>query len=204
MSAPNKTNSTVAFHLTRQEQFSRKELLMRTFFGVFYLFLPHAIALFFMSLLGSLMLFLTFWTLLFTGRYPRSWFDTQLGILNWNARFTASSFNCVDGYPAFGLSGQHPSVHLDIAYPETVSRMHTLFIGLLGGFVLIPHLIILSFRNMWVLFLNFLAFWSILFTKRYPEKWFAWFEESMRWGMRINAYLYFMSAEYPPFTGKEV
>ena len=194
----------LSFHIDHQEEFSRKELLLRTFFGVFYLLIPHSIALFFVSILSSILLFLTFWTILFTGRYPRAWFDTQLGLLNWNARFTASIFNCIDGYPAFGLSAGHPCVHLDIPYPEAVSRSHTFIVGLFGPILLIPHLFILSVRNLLVLFLNLLAFWSILFTKRYPKSWFDWFVEQMRWGMRINAYLYFMTPDYPPFTGKEV
>ena len=194
----------LSFHIDHQEEFSRKELLLRTFFGVFYLLIPHSIALFFVSILSSILLFLTFWTILFTGRYPRAWFDTQLGLLNWNARFTASIFNCIDGYPAFGLSAGHPCVHLDIPYPEAVSRSHTFIVGLFGPILLIPHLFILSVRNLLVLFLNLLAFWSILCTRRYPQSWFDWFVGQMRWGMRINAYLYFMTPDYPPFTGKEV
>lgn len=194
----------VIFNIQRQEAYSRKELLLRSLFGAFYLVLPHAIALFFVSALGSLLLFLTFWSILFTGRYPREWFDIQLGILRWNARLNASIFNCVDGYPAFGLSAQHPHLQLEVSYPETVSRSHVLLVGLIGPFLMVPHLFILPIRGMWVLFLNFLAFWSILFTKRYPERWFNWFVEQMRWDTRITTYLLFMSTDYPPFTGKEV
>ena len=54
----------------------------------------------------------------------------------------------------------------------------------------------------WVLFLNFLAWWAILFTGRFPENWFTWCEEQMRWGTRLNAYLLYMTEEYPPFTGR--
>jgi hypothetical protein len=95
----------ITLSIRRQESYSRSELLLRTFFGVFYILIPHTIALLFVSLWGGILQFLTFWVVLFTGRYPRNWFDTQLGILNWNLRLNATLLNKADGYPAFGLSG---------------------------------------------------------------------------------------------------
>ena len=112
----------ITLSIRRQESYSRGELLLRSFFGVFYILIPHAIALLFVSLWGGILQFLTFWAVLFTGKYPRNWFDTQLGILNWNLRLNASLLNMADGYPAFGLSGEHPGIQLHIPYREDVPR----------------------------------------------------------------------------------
>ena len=192
----------ITLSIRRQESYSRGELLLRSFFGIFYILIPHAIALTFVSLWGAILQFLTFWAVLFTGKYPRNWFDTQLGILNWNLRLNATLLNMADGYPAFGLSGEHPGIQLHIPYREDVPRYEAFVRGLLGGLVILPHAIILVFRANWVLFLNFLAWWAILFTGRFPQNWFTWCEEQMRWGTRLNAYLLYMTEEYPPFTGR--
>ena len=46
--------------IQRQETCSRGELLLRSFFGPIYLFLPDTIALLFVSIWGALLQFLTF------------------------------------------------------------------------------------------------------------------------------------------------
>ncbi len=63
---------------------------------------------------------------------------------------------------------------------------------------MLPHAIALFFVSALGSLLLFLTFWSILFTKRYPERWFNWFVEQMRWDTRITTYLLFMSTDYPP------
>lgn len=188
--------------IRRQESHSRSELLLRTFLGIFYIVIPHTIALMLVGLWGAILQFLTFWMVLLTGKYPRNWFDTQLGILNWNLRLNATLLNMTDGYPAFGLSGEHPNIQLHIPYREEIPRYEALVRGLLGGFVMLPHAVILVFRFYWVLLLNFLAWWAVLFTGRFPETCFAWCEEQLRWSTRINAYLLYMTEDYPPFTGR--
>ena len=188
--------------IQRQATYSRGELLLRSFFGPIYLFLPHTIALLIVIIYGSLLQFLTFWTVLFTGKYPRNWFDTQLGILNWNLRLNASLFNMADGYPEFGIGGAHQGIQLHIAHRENVPRSEALIRGILGGLLILPHVFILVFRTYFVLLLNFLAWWAILFTGRFPENWFIWCEEQLRWATRLKAYLLFMTEDYPPFTGR--
>jgi len=177
-------------------------LLLRSFFGFFYILIPHAFLLIFVGLWAAILQFLTFWVILFTGKYPRNWFDTQLGLLNWSLRLNACLLNMADGYPAFGLTGEHPGVQLHIPYREEVPRSVALIRGLFGPLLLLPHLIIFSIRMHWVLLLGFLAWWVILFTGKYPENLFAWAEEQLRWDTRINAWLLYMTEDYPPFTGR--
>ena len=49
----------ITLSIQRQESYSRGELLLRSFFGVFYILIPHAIALLFVSLWGAILQFLT-------------------------------------------------------------------------------------------------------------------------------------------------
>ena len=191
--------------ITRQERYSRMELLLRTFFGWLYIALPHAFILMFVSLWGAILQFVAFWIILFTGRYPESMFEFQLGLLKWSVRLTARLYNVSDGYPAFGIKGTDDLTSVEIPYPEKVSRglvLLRLFFGIF--YVYLPHFFILFFRSMFVGILMFLAWWVVLFTAEYPKGWHEWVEGQIRWQTRVNIYMMYMTDTYPPFTGDEL
>jgi len=60
----------MTLNITLQEEYSRGELLLRSFFGFIYILLPHAFLLAFFGIWGSILGFIAFWLILFTGRYP--------------------------------------------------------------------------------------------------------------------------------------
>lgn len=187
--------------IQRQESHSRGELLLRTFLGFFYILIPHVLLLSFISLWGGILSFISFWVLLFTGRYPESFFEFQVGLLSWNTRFNASFFHLVDGYPEFGINGSHPAIKLDIPYPENLSRGKALIKLFFSWFyVLIPHGIALFFVGIASSIVNFIAFWAILFTGEYPESMHSFTVGYLRWSLRVNLYINFMTDEYPPFS----
>lgn len=190
--------------ITRQETYSRGELLLRSFFGVFYILLPHLFLLFFFQIWSSILQFISFWVILFTGRYPESYFEFQVGMLRWGLRVNARIYNLVDGYPTFGINGEDDVTSLEIPYPENLSRGMALVKTFFGLFyVILPHGFILYFRMIWGLILNFLGFWAVLFTGEYPASWHKFQVETIRWSTRVNVYMMYMTDEYPPFSGKE-
>ncbi len=187
-----------------QEQYSRGELLLRTLFGWLYIYLPHGFILMFVGLWGAVLYFVAFWIILFTGRYPESMFNFQVGILKWDLRLSARMFNVSDGYPAFGISAPDEHADLVVPYPEKVNRGLTLLRLLFGAFyVAIPHGFILMFRSLFVGILAFIAWWAVLITGRYPAAMHRWVVSQLRWQMRVNLYMLFMTDTYPPFTGDE-
>ncbi|NQV52672.1 MAG: DUF4389 domain-containing protein [Flavobacteriales bacterium] len=186
-----------------QEQYSRGELLLRSFFGFFYIILPHAFLLLFLAIAAQVLSFLAFWVILFTGKYPQSWFEFQVKNMRWNLRLNARIYNLADGYPAFGLNAHDDHVTFDVAYPEQTSRSLTLIRALFGLFyVLIPHGFILWFLSIGVMFIQFIAWWAVLFTGRYPSSMFDFILEYLRWSQRVSLYLSYMTDTYPPFSGK--
>ena len=190
--------------INHQESYSRGELLLRTFLGYFYLLLPHAFALMFIGIWGGILRFISWWIILFTGRYPQSFFEFQVGLLRWNLRLNARIMNLADGYPAFGVNATDEHTSLEVEYPESLSRGILLLKSFFGAFyVALPHGFILYFRFIWGMILGFLGFWSILFTGRYPESWHTFNVETIRWSTRVSLYLSFMTDDYPPFSGKE-
>ncbi|MBN9295303.1 MAG: DUF4389 domain-containing protein, partial [Flavobacteriia bacterium] len=87
-----------------QESYSRGELLLRTFFGLFYIIIPHAFCLLFLGIANMFVKLIAFWAILITGKMPRGIFDFQLNMIRWGLRLNARMMNLSDGYPAIGLN----------------------------------------------------------------------------------------------------
>lgn len=188
-----------------QESYSRLELILRTLFGIFYIVIPHYFLLFFVGLWGAILRFVAFWIVLFTGKYPKSMFEFQVGLMRWSLRLSARMYNVADGYPAFGINGTDEFTELEVEYPERISRglvLLRLFFGFI--YVYIPHGFILMFRGIWVGILVFLSWWIVLFTGNYPASFHNWAVGQLRWGTRVGLYMSFMTDKYPPFTGDEL
>ena len=84
--------------------------------------LPHGFLLIFIGLWGKILSFIAFWIVLFTGEYPKSFFDFQVGLFRWGLRVNARYYNLCDGYPAFGINASDQFVKLEVEYPERLSR----------------------------------------------------------------------------------
>ena len=192
------------FYIKHQESYSRGELLLRSFFGFFYIILPHAFVLMFVGIWSAILTFISFWVILFTGRYPQSFFEFQVGLIKWNIRVNARMYNLSDGYPAFGINSSDEYTDFQMAYPESLSRGLAIVKLLFGViYVGIPHGFILVFRSLWTQILVFISWWVILFTGSQPQSWHEFNVGTLRWSTRVNLYLSFMTDDYPPFSGRE-
>ena len=190
--------------VTRQDSYSRGELLLRSFFGWLYIAIPHSFLMGFVSIYTGILQFLAFWVVLFTGKYPENWFKVQVQMMNWGMRVNASLNNLVDGKPAFGLNGESDKVSVEVPYPESINRGSVIIRWLFGWlYVMIPHGFCLMFRMMAHQFVAFISWWAILFTGEFPEKMHAFMVGTYRWQLRMNVFLGYMSDEYPAFSGKE-
>jgi hypothetical protein len=191
----------MTLQIKHAESLSRGELLLRTFFGFIYIYLPHGFVLIFMALWGAILSFISFWVILFTGRYPQSFFEYQVGLIRWQTRVSARQYNLTDGYPAFGLDSKDEAITIDIPYPENLSRGMLLVKAFFGFiYVLIPHAFVLFFVAIGVLVALFIGWWVILFTGKLPEGIHNFLVGYLRWNMRVNLYLGNMTDTYPPFS----
>ena len=193
----------MTFNVAQQESYSRGELILRTLFGAFYISMPHLFVLFFVGIWAGILHFISWWVILFTGRYPASFFEYQVKVISWTARLNAVTWNLAEGYPAIGTAGSHPAVTLEVPYPESFSRGLLLLRTFFGIFYVgIPHGFCLYCRMIATGFLNFLSWWSILFTGKIPENWFQFNVGTLRWMLRMNLYMNYLTDVYPPFSGK--
>ena len=70
-----------------------------------FLAIPHYIVLFFVGIAACVCVIAAWFAILFTGRYPKSLFDFQVGVLRWALRVLVYAFMLTtDRYPPFSLS----------------------------------------------------------------------------------------------------
>ncbi len=115
-------------------------------------------------------------------------------------RVSASYYNLVDGYPAFGIDVKDDNIELDVKYPEKLSNGMVLVKALFGGLMVFPHIFILLFQIIGVLFVNIIAWFAVLFTGKYPKNMHAFVVRVFKFSTRISVYLNYMTDEYPPLS----
>ncbi|MBK7560809.1 MAG: DUF4389 domain-containing protein [Chitinophagaceae bacterium] len=96
----NGTDDKTAFDL-QFWQISRGELLLRTFFGIFYAGIPHILALYVRYIATAVLLFLAFFVVLFTGKYPENWHKFNVGTIRWGVRLNLFLGWLYRDYPPF-------------------------------------------------------------------------------------------------------
>jgi hypothetical protein len=87
-------------------------------------------------------------------------------------------------------------IRYDVAYPEHLSRWLIFVKWLLA----LPHYIIVYFLALAWELVTFIAFFAILFTRKYPEGLFKFSVGVQRWSVNVNAYVGLRRDEYPPFS----
>ena len=182
-----------------------------------FLVIPHVVVLAFLWIAFVVTTVVAWFAILITGRYPRSLFDFNVGVMRWSWRVGFYAFTAVgtDRYPPFSLADADYPARLDVAYPERLRRGLVLVKSWL---LAIPHLLILgalTSTRTWddgadngatvvlsggVLgLLVLVAAVALLFTARYPRGLFDLVMGINRWSWRVVAYVALMTDEYPPF-----
>ncbi|TQJ88117.1 DUF4389 domain-containing protein [Streptomyces sp. SLBN-31] len=175
--------------------------------------IPHYIVLFFLWIAFVCVTVIAFFAILFTGRYPRSLFEFNVGVLRWNWRVSYYAHTALgtDRYPPFTLKDvpDYPA-HFDVVYPERLSRGLVLVKWWL---LAIPQYIVIGmFVGDWgwasgdtwrgggvIPFLSLVAVIVLAVTARYPVPLFDFLLGLARWVARVSAYAALLTDQYPPF-----
>ena len=83
------------------EKSSRGILLLRTFFGMFYVGIPHGFMLFFFGIAVAFVMFIAWWAILFTGKFPKAMFNFVVRYMRWTTNVNAYMMFLTDKYPPF-------------------------------------------------------------------------------------------------------
>ncbi len=137
--------------------------------------------------------------IVFKRKYPKWWFDFNLSLSQFSTRVFSYLFFLVDEYPS---TDEQQKVHLELDYPNVKTDLHQ-YLPLIKWFLAIPHYVIFIFLIIASLFVSILAWFSILFTGKYPESLFNFQVGVFRWGLRIQAYAFLLITDkYPLFSLK--
>ena len=181
--------------------------------------IPHYFVLAFLWVALVVTTIIAGFAILFTGRYPRSLFAFNVGVVRWSWRVSFYSYSALgtDRYPPFSLARTDYPADFDVDYPERLSHGLVLVKSWL---LAIPHLIIVGLLTApwyWVAngaqtdtyqrtagisllgLLVLVAGLALLFTGRYPRPLFDLLMGINRWVYRVTAYVALMRDEYPPF-----
>ena len=179
--------------------------------------IPHFIVLFLLWIAFAVVSIAGFFAILITGRYPRTLFEFNVGVLRWSWRVGFYSYSALgtDRYPPFTLKDvpDYPA-RIEVAYPESLSRGLVLIKWWL--LALPQYLVVAVFVGgawaawtgadnwMWtsgglVGLLVLFAGVVLLFTGRYPKALYDFVLGMNRWVFRVIAYAGLMTDAYPPF-----
>jgi Domain of unknown function (DUF4389) len=180
---------------------------------------PHYFVLAFLWLAFIVLSVVAMVAILFTGRYPRSIFDFNVGVLRWSWRVAYYTYGALgtDQYPPFSLAEvpEYPA-KFSVDYPEHLSQGLVLVKWWL---LAVPHYLIVGLLVSGTYFtaqgwdsnqewrsgtgligiLVLIAAVALLFTGRYPRSLFDLIIGLNRWVLRVAAYSALMTDTYPPF-----
>jgi hypothetical protein len=178
--------------------------------------IPHYIILVFLWLAFGTLTVVAWFAILFTGRYPKSIFEFNVGVMRWTWRVSYYAHNVLgtDQYPPFTLAETDYPASFDVAYPEQLSRglalvkwwllaiPHFLIVGVFTGGVWSTTRAgneMISIGGDLIGILVLIAGVALIFTGRYPRGLFELVMGLNRWCYRVLAYATLMRDEYPPF-----
>jgi len=91
------------YPITFTAQYPERLSRLTTFFR-YFMVIPQSIVLGFLGIAASVVLFISFWAILFTARYPKWAFDFVSGFQRWGVRVNGYSYYLTDKYPPFSMS----------------------------------------------------------------------------------------------------
>lgn len=164
--------------------------------------IPHSLIAGVLGNVAGLVAIASWFIILFTGRLPVGIANLQAMIIRYNARAYAYAGFLHADYPPFDFittvtepGGTPVDVDLEPALTDrnrlTVGlRLFWIFPAMLFGVV-----IMIIGSIVWLI-----AAFAVLFTGRWPDGLHAWVMKALRVGIRLEAYWYLLTDEYPPFS----
>jgi hypothetical protein len=150
------------------------------------------------GLLGAVAYFLaivSWFTIVLTGTHIVGIQQFTTFFLRWRVRALSYLMLLEDAYPPFGDDQYPASIEVvDPAGPR--DRVGVGFRLLLA----IPHVVVLFFVMLGWCVTTIVAWFMILFTGEYPAGLYDFGVGSLRWLLRVQAYLLLLVDDYPPFS----
>lgn len=170
---------------------------LSTFFR-WFLAIPHFIVLYVWALVAYVAIFIAWFAIVFTGRYPASLYSFVYGLTRYSAAVSAYIYLLTDDYPPFGADVSHYPARLELS-PEPQAeydRVKTLFRIIL----IIPPAIIGYAMSIVAGIGSFLAWVLIVVTGKQNKGLQDFTLLGMSYQVRLLPYYALMTEDWPPFT----
>lgn len=137
----------------------------------------------------------SWFTIVITGQHNAGIRQFTAFYMRWRVRALAYIMLLEDRYPPFG-DGPYPTTLTIVDPPGARDRLSVGLRILLA----IPHFIVLVFVTFAWWLTAIVAWVAILLTGAYPEGLYDFAVGSLRWLLRVEAYVLLLVDEYPPFS----
>ena len=159
--------------------------------------IPHFFVLWFVFIAAVFAYIGAWFAILFTRRYPPGLFNFIAGTLRWGHRVNGYSYLMTEQYPPFSLDDAQYPIRVRIDYPQNgIARWRPL----LQYIMAIPHIFVLYFLWFAAAIALFISWFAVLFTRNFPPGIFNFVNGVIRWQLRVQAYVFLMTEQYPPFS----
>ena len=186
------SNAEAAYPVTLAVDYPESQSRWKTLFRLF-LAIPLLILAYLINSASGGMVWVIWIVVVLRGRIPRWMFDLQVALIGWQVRAFSYCLLLTDTYAPF--EGDYP-IRFEAQYPERLARWKVLFWKL---FTAIPHFIVLQFLWIGACVAIVIGWFVILFTGRFPRSLHGYVAGVVRWSMRVQAYVFSLTDEYPPF-----
>lgn len=166
----------------------------------FILLIPVFIELLFLNIASLVLLIITWFIVLFSGKYWDTAYTFFVGIIKLETKVILYLYGITDKYPGYTFNAKG-FFELTLDKPEKPKRWLAIpFIGIIVRLILlIPYLIFLGVMENGARLAVFLSWFVILFKKRLPESLYEFERDNIRVSIAASAYLIGLSDKYPSF-----
>ena len=163
----------------------------------FIMVIPHLIWSCLYGFAAYVVVFIAWFAILFTGRYPEGMYDFVAGFLRYLTRVNAYTYLIADDYPPFD-GAEHPEYAANAVVappPEKLSRLSTFFRGIL----MIPVWIIQYVFLIWIELVSIAIWFVAVFTGKTSPGLTEAVRFPMAYNTRATAYSLLLTDGWPPF-----
>lgn len=166
-----------------------------------FLAIPHFFVASVLSNVSGVLVFIAWFAILFTGRFPPGLFRFVAMSQRYQWRVASYAIGLREPYPPFEFEMVSTDPGTDqatwsIDEPAGLSR-GLIFVKWL---LVIPHFFVLAFVSFAAFFAWLVGAVAVLFTGAWPSGIREFLIGVTRWAQRATAYVYLMRDEYPPFA----
>jgi hypothetical protein len=160
--------------------------------------IPWQIVQYLYSIAAMVAVFIAWFAIAFTGRYPEGLYNFNAGFLRMSTRVNGFYYLLNDDYPPFG-GEEAPDYSIRVGVPpplDKYSRMKTIFRIIVG----IPVYLLAIVQSLILFVCVIVAWFAILFTGKLSEGLFNPMRSANAYITKASAYFMLMTEDWPPFS----